>query len=249
MEPKKHRKISEYTLMILPEQAEEGEAKKINLGSKKAHIIMALLGILFIADLCYCIYNPILMSAVRKVNRSQTAQIKELTAEKERLEAENRELTGKVAVLSETINQKVKLEEEQEAESAKQSMPDGFPLTGAAVVQEQQTQNTEEGEETEKTEPIMVFKGTTGNMVVSSGSGVVTAVETDMEYGNKVIIDHGNGYQSIYRNLGEARVKAGDEVVRGATLFVIEELNTELGYQIIKDETYIDPEELVEING
>ena len=249
MEPKKHRKRPKYTLMILSDQMKEGEEKKINLGSKKAQIIMALIGILFIADVCYCVYNPILMSGVRKVNRSQAAQINELVAEKETLETENAELTEKVAVLSETINQKVKLEEEQEAESAKQSIPDGFPLTGVAVVQEQEIQNTEEDEETEKAEPIMVFKGSSGNMVVASGSGVVTAVETDLEYGNKVIIDHGNGYQSIYKNLGEVRVKVGDEVVRGATLFVIEELNTELGYQIIKDENYINPEELVEING
>ena len=248
MEPKKHKKRPEYTLMILSDTMEEGEAKKINLGTKKAQIIMALLAFLLLADICYCIYNPILMSAVRKVNHSQAGQIKELMEEKENLEAENRELTEKVAVLSETINQKVKLEEEQEAESAKLSTPDGFPLTGAAVVQEQ-TQNAKEGEDAEKEEPIMVFKGSEGNMVVASGSGVVTAVETDAEYGNKVVIDHGNGYQSIYKNLGEVRVKVGDEVVRGATLFVIGTENTELGYQIIKDENYINPEELVEING
>lgn len=256
MEPKKRRRRPKYTLMILSDTMEEEGVKQIYLGSKRVRIAAVVLMILLIADICYCVYNPILMSGVRSVNRSQAAQIKQLMEEKETLELENKELSDKVAILSETINQKVKIEEEEEAELARVSVPSGFPLTGAASIQEPEAQDTQEGDEeaqTEEkeaeTEPIMVFKGTAGNMIVASGTGVVTAVEPDMQYGNKVVIDHGNGYQSVYRNQGETRVKVGDEVVRGATLFIISDENTELGYQIMKDEIYINPEDMVEING
>lgn len=256
MEPKKRRRRPKYTLMIFSDKMEEEGVKQVYLGSKRVQIAAVVLGILLIADICYCVYNPILMSGVRSVNRSQAAKIEQLLKEKETLETENEELVDKVAVLSETINQKVKLEEQEKAEIAQMSIPDGFPLTGAATIQESENDadegaqdEREEIQPEEKAEPIMVFIGTTGNMVVASGNGVVTSVEADTEYGNKVVIDHGNGYQSIYKNPGEVRVKSGDEVVRGATLFIIEGGNTELGYQIIKDESYINPEEMVEING
>ena len=71
----------------------------------------------------------------------------------------------------------------------------------------------------------------------------------DVDYGNVVSIDHGNGYISIYRNKGNAVVKAGNEVTRGAILYVVGEDNTEMGYSISKDDTYIDPMEMIEING
>ena len=149
-------------------------------------------------------------------------------------------------------------EEAAAAELAELSIPRGFPLTGSASIQDAAAEN-EEGEEPEEgdgqqqgaaeTEPILVFKGTSGNMVVAAATGTVTSVEPDTKYGSKVIIDHGNGYRSIYRNKGDARVKAGDEVVRGSTLFIIGEDNLELGYQIMEGENYINPEDIVEING
>ena len=43
-------------------------------------------------------------------------------------------------------------------------------------------------------------------------------------------------------------VREGDEVTRGSILFVIG-TNTTVGYQIIKDEKYIDPETMAQIDG
>lgn len=260
MEPKKRRRRKKYTLMLLTDSVEEG-VKQIYLGSWRVRILKVVLSILLIAVICFCVYNPILLSGVRSINKAQSSQIEQLTKEKETLEAENKELGDKVAILSETINQKVKTEEEQEAELAELSIPTGFPLTGAVAIldpeetgeeaeeAEEDAEETDEEQKKEMTEPVLVFKGTEGNMVVAAGNGVVTAIEPDTEYGTKVVIDHGNGYCSIYRNEGEARVKEGDEVVRGATLFIIGEDNTKLGYQITLEETYINPEDIVEING
>lgn len=259
MEPKESRKRPKYTLKIFSDMKEES-IKQIYLGSRKAQIIMCVLVMFLITNICYCIYSSIVMSGLREINRSQTVQIKQLMAEKETLETENAELDDKVAVLSETINQKVKLEEEQKAEFERMSIPNGFPMTGAVSIADSEMQDSEKDDEQEAdeseeekersvTEEIMVFEGTEGNMIVAAGNGVVMSVETDSEYGNRVVIDHGNGYQSIYKNKGDAIVKNGDEIDRGATLFLIDENNTELGYQIMKDGIYIHPEDMVEING
>lgn len=251
MEPKKRRRSTKYTLMILSDSMEEG-VKQVYLGARRIKVLKVLLSIVLIADICYLVYNPIILSGLRERNDSQASQIKQLQEDKTALEAQNAELTEKVAILSETINQKVQSEEAAAAELAESSIPRGFPLTGSASIQEPAEVTPGEGEEGQQEaqeEPIMVFKGTSGNMVVSAATGTVESVEPDAQYGNKVVIDHGNGYRSVYRNRGEARVKIGDEVVRGSTLFIIGEDNAELGYQIMEGETYINPEDIVEING
>lgn len=97
--------------------------------------------------------------------------------------------------------------------------------------------------------PILLLKTEEGTTITASGSGTVTSVAGDIKYGNCVTIDHGNGYITIYRNAGESLVHEGDTVSRGTTLFVVGSDNTKLGFQIQKDGSYINPEELVEING
>jgi len=256
MEPKKRKRRTKYTLMIFSDSMEEG-VKQIYLGSRRLKVLKVFLTVVLIADICYLVYNSIILSGVRERNSSQSVQIGRLKEEKEALEVQNAELTEKVAILSETINQKVQSEEAAAAELAQSSIPRGFPLTGSASIQEEEEvqENGGEGEvqdgqqNDKETEPILVFKGTSGNMVVAAATGTVESVEPDAKYGSKVIIDHGNGYRSIYRNKGDARVKNGDEVVRGSTLFIIGEDNLELGYQIMEGENYINPEDIVEING
>ena len=63
------------------------------------------------------------------------------------------------------------------------------------------------------------------------------------------MVDHGNGYCSVYRNNGTALVKTGEELGKGYILFTIGEDNQKLGYQIIKDDAYIDPMTMIDING
>lgn len=144
MEPKKRRRRSKYTLMILSDSMEEG-VKQVYLGSKRFRFLKVLLAVILIAGICYCVYNPIVMSGIRTINRSQTSQIKQLKEENAALEEENKGLTDKISILSETINQKVQTEEAQAAKMAELSIPKGFPLTGAATIQEAEQQEAEDG--------------------------------------------------------------------------------------------------------
>ena len=96
---------------------------------------------------------------------------------------------------------------------------------------------------------MLIFKAADGINVISSGTGTVISVDADETYGTKIVIDHGNGYQSIYRNNGTALVKNGEALGKGYILFTIGEDNQELGYQIMQDDAYIDPMILIDING
>ena len=75
--------------------------------------------------------------------------------------------------------------------------------------------------------PVALFSAEAGTRVIAAGGGVVTRVVEDAAYGYLVMIDHRNGYQSVYRCAGEPQVSVSNTVLRGDTLFVVEELPEE----------------------
>lgn len=171
-------------------------------------------------------------------NAEQKAEIEQLTEENADLISLREELSDKVTILSDTINQKVEEEEAMEEIRAQAHMPVGFPMSSSASLEEVDGDN-----------PMVKLNGSVGSSIIASADGTVISITTDSGYLHCIKIDHGNGYQSIYRNDGDAMIKEGDEVVRGAILYVIGEDNTALGYQITYDEKYIDPMELISIDG
>lgn len=178
------------------------------------------------------------IEALEAENAELREEIEELTEENADLISLREELTDKVTILSDTINQKVEEEEAMEEERARAHMPVGFPMSSSASL-----------EEAGGEEPLVKLNGTEGSSIIASADGTVASITTDSSYLHCIKIDHGNGYQSIYRNDGDAMIREGDEVVRGAILYVIGEENTELGYQIIYGEKYIDPMDLINIDG
>ena len=85
--------------------------------------------------------------------------------------------------------------------------------------------------------------------VTVAADGTVTVVSEDPEYGHNVWIDHGNGYTTIYRNQGEVKVKQGETVTQGTTLFIITDESSKLGYQMMQDGAYVNPMDMLEISG
>ena len=169
---------------------------------------------------------------------NQAAEILKLQEENAALVDLREELTDKVTILSDTIILKVEAEEEQEQMRAQAHMPVGFPMSSSASLEESDGEN-----------PMVKLNGTVGNSIIASADGTVVSITTDTSYLHCIKIDHSNGYNSIYRNDGDVMIKEGDEVVRGAILYVIGEDNTELGYQITYDGRYIDPMDLINIDG
>ena len=116
--------------------------------------------------------------------------------------------------------------------------PTQLPLTGGASI-----------EEVSEGDPMCLFTASEGALVVATASGTVTEIVEEAEYGYKVSIDHGNGYVTVYRNQSTPKVKQGDVVMQGGTIFVIGEENLKIGYQILSDNTYINPMEMMHIEG
>ncbi|MFO7939668.1 MAG: M23 family metallopeptidase [Bacteroidales bacterium] len=62
----------------------------------------------------------------------------------------------------------------------------------------------------------MDFTGPVGADIYATGDGVIEEAGFNLYgYGNRVIVNHGFGYKTIYAHLHEVKVKAGDKVRRG----------------------------------
>ena len=128
-------------------------------------------------------------------------------------------------------------EEELSGQLEKRCIPTRLPLSERATME-----NVTE-------DLTCVFTAAKGSLVVATADGTVTIITDDPEYGHNVWVDHGNGYTTIYRNQGEVKVKQGETVTQGTTLYVISDESSKLGYQMMQDGGYVNPMDLLEISG
>ena len=230
------RKVSH--ILIYTTDAVDADTKQVRIHpwvlAGVTLIVCCVLG----AVIGYAVYEGELWGRIREHDASQNAALIAAQDEKDALQEKIDEQDAKIEMLSITIQDQTQQIAELQAQIAEQSVPTDYPLTGSASM----TVITDG-------DPMVEFTATEGSTVVAAGKGVVTAVEEDEVYGNRVVIDHGNGYVSMYRNKGVSQVKAGDEVVSGTTLFMVTEDNRQLGYQIKENDVYIDPTTIIAIKG
>ena len=230
------RKVSH--ILIYTTDAVDADTKQVRIHpwvlAGVTLIVCCVLG----AVIGYAVYEGELWGRIREHDASQNAALTAAQDEKDALQEKIDEQDAKIEMLSITIQDQTQQIAELQAQIAEQSVPTDYPLTGPASM----TVITDG-------DPMVEFTATEGSTVVAAGKGVVTAVEEDEVYGSRVVIDHGNGYVSIYRNKGESQVKAGDEVASGTTLFMVTEDNRQLGYQIKENDVYIDPTTIIAIKG
>ncbi len=248
METRKHKRKTNRVVIVASDAVDMG-VRQIRLNQQVVWILVVVLcvGIGYVVG--RILYEEQYKAQVWENANKRIAEVQELNqqlqeeldaAEVRRLELESEiiALNGKIDILSDTVNQKTEAENTLKQQMVQQSTPSLFPVTGSASI-----------EEVTEGEPACILNGTEGTTVVATAGGVVSAVEEDPEYGNKVMIDHGNGYVTIYRNQGECLVKAGDTVVQKTTLFIIGSSNTKLNYQIQRDGEFISPMQMIEISG
>ena len=60
--------------------------------------------------------------------------------------------------------------------------------------------------------------GVYGSPIVAAESGTVVVATTHWSYGNYVIVDHGNGYTTLYAHMSSIGCSVGDYVTKGQTI-------------------------------
>ena len=87
------------------------------------------------------------------------------------------------------------------------------------------------------------------SVVKSAADGIVKSIINDPRYGLTIIIEHDDGYQTVYSNLLTAEfVVEGEEVKQGQTIGTIGDtasfessLESHLHFELLKDGEYLDP--------
>ncbi len=84
-----------------------------------------------------------------------------------------------------------------------------------------------------------------GDPVVASAAGTVVFAQYDGGFGNRVAIDHGNGYQTWYCHLSRIDVSAGEFVRKAQHIALVgstgESTGPHLHYQVMLDGKPVDP--------
>lgn len=84
-----------------------------------------------------------------------------------------------------------------------------------------------------------------GFAIKAADNGVVISAGKDGTYGNKVLVDHNNGYQTLYAHLASIKVSVGQTVPVGAKLGVMgstgRSTGTHLHFEVIKNGNNVDP--------
>lgn len=248
MKPKKHKRKTNHVVIVASDAADAG-VRHLRL----SHWVLQFLVVVFCIAVGYVIgriiYEEQYKSRVWELANQRIGDIQTATEDlQEKLsaaEAENLDmqseviaLNSKIDLLSDTVNQKTEEVNMLEEKIRQQGIPSFFPMTGSASI-----------EEITEGEPTCILNGSAETVVVATATGVVTEVGEDTDYGSRVVLDHGNGYVTIYRNGGKSLVKAGDTVAQGGALYYIGSDNTRLGYQVQQDGVYINPMQLFDISG
>jgi murein DD-endopeptidase MepM/ murein hydrolase activator NlpD len=94
-----------------------------------------------------------------------------------------------------------------------------------------------------------------GTPVTAAADGTVVLVDQDVEYGNHVLLDHSDGYETFYAHLQSASVTVGEAVKEQQQIGTIgntgQSTGPHLHFEIRKDGVPLDPFEVVaeEVGG
>ncbi|OGM09055.1 hypothetical protein A2W13_03875 [Candidatus Woesebacteria bacterium RBG_16_36_11] len=87
--------------------------------------------------------------------------------------------------------------------------------------------------------------GTPDILAADAGTVVVAGWPDNYGYGNRVIIDHGNGYRTLYGHLSRIYVVSGQTVGRGAAIGKMGSTGRSTGvhlhFEVIKNGVYLNP--------
>ena len=85
----------------------------------------------------------------------------------------------------------------------------------------------------------------TNRNIIATDNGVVETVTSHSGYGNYIVINHNNGYKTLYAHLSSMDVSVGDTVPQGTKIGVMgttgRSTGVHLHFEVIKDGSKIDP--------
>ena len=89
--------------------------------------------------------------------------------------------------------------------------------------------------------------GNEGNSIIAADGGTVVTATYNDGYGNYVIVDHGNGYMTLYAHMSGRAVSTGDTVTQGQVLGYLGQTGRATGvhchFEVFINGSRTDPEQ------
>ena len=90
------------------------------------------------------------------------------------------------------------------------------------------------------------FAGSSGTAITAAGSGTVVEAGWAGAYGNRIVVDHGNGYQTTYNHLSDIDVSVGQDVLTGDSIGNLGGTGNVTGphlhFEVTRNGKFVDPE-------
>lgn len=233
---------SGFTIMLIPDSSDEAKSKSITYDMLVKYIAGGISIAIIVIGLVISmmVHNYTLKGKLNEANET----IDELKDVNVRLGKTITSLNNQVEEDKAAFN---KIEEtisaqEQEAimEAEEAALPIGVPVKSASSVVVVDPNAGIVGAQSNG----IVFSTTAGAVIVATGQGVIESVTDDIFYTKKIIINHNNGFKSVYRIQNDVTCKEGATVRRNDMIGVLTEDGL-ISYEITRDGKQIDPRDVM----
>lgn len=188
----------------------------------------------------------VISNTTNKDNENQTG-----TQNVSKSDTESKETNSNVVGTNQTSENTIEVEEtENEQEESETKISFKMPIVGE-ILREFASDSLVYSETLQEwiTHNGIDIKADKTSVVTSVADGKVQSIKNDPRYGLTVIVNHDNGYQSIYSNLLTAEfVVEGEEVKQGQTIGTVGNSASfeicddyHLHFELLKDSQYLDP--------
>ncbi len=248
MKDQRHKRKETYSILVI---------SNLDRKSRQFHITRSTpyLLIFFLLLICAAAGGVFTQFAAKDVqisklleqSKKQEQLAESLETEKAALETRNQELIEENTALEQALKLKLNDQKEAKAEPAAEepdfdsTFPSLYPASSAGVL------TSEFSEE----HPYISIAANKGSNIVAAGDGRVTAIDSDNDYSHIIEIEYESGYKTryLYGHDAELEVEENSQVHGGDTLFTITTDGTELDYQVLYEDTPVNPVLVIEAKG
>ncbi|MCR5791519.1 MAG: M23 family metallopeptidase [Lachnospiraceae bacterium] len=238
---KRKRGISRYTVMFIPDTTDDTKSYELTFDrlARWIALFFALIAIVV------CLFISVIIRNQREIY-GENGYVEQLSALKEENESLRRELAGGATGQKAEGTPENGEEETQEIPQT-EDMPSILPVRGTATIVKDPTKQAS------RYPDRLVLLALKDSEVIAAADGVVEEVyyyePSDNDYRVAVMVDHRNGYETVYLVSGdpEVKVQKGTRLKKEDLLAEIREDETIVGYDILYGGSSLDPAKL--LNG
>lgn len=245
MKDQRHKRKESFSVLVISNTGKTNKQFQISLFFLRLIVVLFLV---FCIAIGWFIYQFSTEHRKQEALRAQLIAQEEMTqqlkAENKTLRQNNKEKEIKDKTTEETAETEGVKSERPKAtsEPVKDSTyPSLYPSKGSGVLKSKFSPE----------QPFISINAYTGGTIIAAGDGTVITVSSDEAYKHIIEIKHDSGYTTRYLCHKEAELKVaeGTQVKAGDILLNVTADDTQLDYQIVYENSPVDPLTVIDAKG